>query len=329
VSVAEPTRLSALPVEDRPAASPDASGGAPPPPRATRTARVREALAAWTFLSPNLVLLVVFLFVPLVWAFVLSFQRARSFGPAEWAGLGNYQRLLQDEVFWRALLNTVVFTVATVPLSVLLGLGLALLMDKALPARGVFRTVVYLPIVVSTLVTSLIGLLMFDESIGILNGLLADLGVGPVSWQTDGALAMVSVVLMTLWTRVGFAMLVYLAALQDVPQDVLEAAKVDGAGTWATVRRIVVPMLRSTTLFLVVVNVVWSFQIFDIVYVMTNGGPGYSTTMLVTYAYEEGFGPPRNFGYGATVGVVLFLLTLLITLVQFRFDRRSLSGEEA
>ena len=107
----------------------------------------------------------------------------------------------------------------------------------------------------------------------------------------------------------------------------VEAARVDGAGPWATVRQIVVPMLRSTTLFLVVVNVIWSFQIFDVVYVMTNGGPGYSTSMLVTYAYEEGFGPPRNFGYGATVGVVLFLLTLVITLVQFRLQRRS--GEES
>jgi len=300
----------------------------PRPPRATRGARVREAVAAWTFLSPNLLLLVVFLFVPLAWTVVLSFQRARSFGPAEWAGLENYTRLLGDGVFWRALLNTVVFTVATVPLSVLLGLGLALLLDKALPARGLFRTIVYLPIVVSTLVTSLVGLLMFDESIGILNGLLSDLGIGPVSWQTDGALAMVSVVVMTLWTRVGFAMVIYLAALQDVPEEVLEAAKVDGASPWGTVRHITVPLLRSSTLFLVVVNVIWSFQIFDIVYVMTNGGPGYATTVLVTYAYEEGFGAPRNFGYGATVGVVLFVLTLLITLVQFRVDRR-VSGEEA
>ncbi|WP_230487015.1 carbohydrate ABC transporter permease [Nocardioides anomalus] len=321
MSVAEPVSGTA------PRASDELVRDGATPPRTTRSARLREAVAAWTFLSPNLLLLAVFLFLPLVWAVLLSFQRARSFGPSSWAGLANYERLLQDGVFWRSLLNTVIFTAATVPLSVLIGLGLALLMDKALPARGLFRTVVYLPIVVSTLVTSLVGLLLFDESIGVLNGMLADLGVGPVSWQTDGTLAMVSVVLMTLWTRVGFAMVVYLAALQDVPEDVVEAARVDGAGSWATVRQIVVPMLRSTTLFLVVVNVIWSFQIFDVVYVMTNGGPGYATSMLVTYAYEEGFGPPRNFGYGATVGVVLFLLTLVITLVQFRIQRRS--GEES
>ena len=181
-------------------------------------------------LAPNLVLLVLFLLVPLVWAFVLSFQAKRSFGPGSGPASTTSTRLVGDGVFWRALLNTAIFTVATVPLGVVLGLGLALLMDKALPGRGVFRTIVYLPIVVSTLVTSLVGLLLFDESVGIINGMLGDLGLGAVAWQTDGALAMASVVVMTLWTRVGFAMVVYLAALQDVDPEVLEAAEVDGAG---------------------------------------------------------------------------------------------------
>ncbi|WP_207769277.1 carbohydrate ABC transporter permease [Nocardioides currus] len=281
-----------------------------------------SSVTAWVMLAPNLLLLGLFLLVPLVWAFVLSFQAKRSFGGGTWAGLDNYTRLLRDDVFWRALLNTAVFTAITVPVTVVAGLALALLLDKALPGRGVFRTIVYLPIVVSTLVTSLIGLLLFDESIGIVNGVLADLGLGAVSWQSEGSLAMVSVIVMVLWTRIGFAMVVYIAALQDLDQEVLEAASVDGAGKWARVRLIVVPSLRPTTMFLLVVNMVWSFQIFDIVYVMTNGGPGYSTTMLVTYAYDEGFGPARNFGYGSTVGVVLFVLTLLITALQVRSSRK-------
>jgi multiple sugar transport system permease protein len=281
-----------------------------------------SSLTAWLMLAPNLLLLGLFLLVPLVWAFVLSFQAKRALGGGTWAGLDNYARLLQDDVFWRALLNTAVFTAITVPVTVVGGLALALLLDKALPGRGVFRTIVYLPIVVSTLVTSLIGLLLFDESIGIVNGVLTDLGLGAVAWQSNGSLAMVSVIVMVLWTRIGFAMIVYIAALQDLDKEILEAASVDGAGSWARVRLIVVPTLRPTTLFLLVINMVWSFQIFDIVYVMTNGGPGYSTTMLVTYAYDEGFGPARNFGYGSTVGVVLFFLTLLITAVQLRSNRR-------
>jgi ABC-type sugar transport system permease subunit len=281
-----------------------------------------DARTAWGMLAPNAVLIVLFLLVPLGWAFVLSFQAKRPFGPGEWNGLDNLTRLLGDPVFWRATVNTLVFTVATVPVTVVVGLALALLLDKAMPARTVFRTIVYLPVVVSTVVVALIGLLLFDESVGIINSVLRGLGIGPVSWQSDGTLAMISVVVVVLWTRIGFAVLIYLAALQDVDKEMLEAATVDGANTWVLIRKMIVPTLRPTTFFLVVINMIWSFQIFDIVYVMTNGGPGYSTTMLVTYAYNQGFGPARNFGYGATVGIVLFLLTLVITAVQLRSNRR-------
>ncbi len=285
--------------------------------------RWREAATGWSFVAPNLLLLVVFLFLPLAGAFVLSFQEASSFGPTTWVGLDNYRRLAGDGVFWRVLANTVVFTAVTVPLSLGTGLLLAALLDKALPARTVLRTIIYVPIVISGLVTALIGLIMFDEGVGILNGVLQSLGVGSVSWQTNGVLAMVSVIVMTLWTRVGFAMVVYLAALQDVPQEVLEAAEVDGAGAVQTFRRITVPMLASTTFFLFVMNVIWSFQVFDVIYVMTNGGPGYDTSVLVTYAYEQGFGPNRDFGYGSTVGVVLFLLTLAVAVFRLRSERRA------
>jgi multiple sugar transport system permease protein len=295
--------------------------GVPTSPR-RRIASVREAVTAYVFVAPNLLLLALFLFVPLGWAVLLSFQDAKSFGPATWIGLDNYRTLFDDPVFWQVLRNTIVFTVATVPTSVAIGLVLAALLNKALPARGLLRTIIYLPIVISGLVTSLIGLLMFDEGVGILNGITRQLGIGEISWQTDGTLAMVSVVLMTLWTRIGFAMVIYLAGLQDIPEDMYEAATLDGASGVRQFFHITVPMLRPATLFLVVINVIWSFQIFDVVYVMTNGGPGYSTSMLVTYAYDEGFGPSRDFGYGATIGVVLFVLTLIFTAVQLRARRR-------
>jgi len=285
--------------------------------------RWREAATGWSFVAPNLLLLVVFLFLPLAGTVVLSFEEASSFGPTTWVGLENYRRLLGDEVFWRVLVNTVVFTAVTVPLSIGTGLVLAALLDKAVPARTLLRTVIYLPIVISGLVTALIGLLMFDEGVGMLNGVLGDLGIGPVSWQTDGVLALVSVIVMTLWTRVGFAMVVYLAALQDVPQEVLEAAEVDGATGLQSFRRITVPILAGSTFFLFVMNVIWSFQVFDVIYVMTNGGPGYDTSVLVTYAYEQGFGPNRDFGYGSTVGVVLFLLTLAVAVLRLRAERRA------
>lgn len=286
-----------------------------------RLMAIREAATGYLFVWPNLLLMGVFLFFPLGWAIVLSFQDATSFGPAVWAGLDNYTTLLSDGVFWRVMLNTVVFTVATVPVGMLIGLVMANLLNRALPARGILRTAIYLPIVISGLVTSLIGLLMFDEGVGIINGLLGDLGMGGVPWQTSGPFAMLSIVLMTLWTRVGFSMVIYLAGLQDVPEQLYEAARIDGASGWQQFWRITVPMLAPSTLFLLVMNVIASFQIFDLVYVMTNGGPGYSTSMLVTYAYDTGFGPTRDYGYGATIGVVLFLLTLVFTAIQLRARR--------
>jgi len=304
---------------------PDTSEPAEPRRGRSRRLAIREAFTAYLFVSPNLLLLVLFLFIPLAWAVLLSFQDAKSFGPSTWIGLENYKTLFSDDVFWTVLVNSIVFTVATVPTSVALGLAFAVLLNKALPARGLLRTIIYLPIVISGLVTSLIGLLMFDEGVGILNGVLRAIGWGEVAWQTSGPLAMTSVVLMTMWTRIGFAMVIYLAGLQDIPEDMYEAATLDGANGWQQFWNVTVPMLRPATLFLIVMNVIWSFQVFDVIYVMTNGGPGNSTAMLVTYAYEKGFGPSRDFGYGATIGVVLFVLTLIFTAFQLRARR----GEES
>ncbi|WP_210440319.1 carbohydrate ABC transporter permease [Nocardioides xinjiangensis] len=281
----------------------------------------REAAVGWAFVSPNLVLLVAFLFLPLVSALAMSFQDVSSFGGSTWVGLDNYRRLLSEDVFWRTLANTLVFTAATVPTSIAAGLVLAVLLDSAVPARAVLRTIIFVPIVISGLVVALIGLLMFDEGVGMLNGMLAAAGLDGARWQTDGTLAMVSVVVMTIWTRLGFAMVVYLAALQDVPREVTEAAEVDGAGALQRFWWVTVPMLSAPTFFLLVMNVIWSFQVFDIVYVMTGGGPGNDTEMLVTYAYDQGFGPTRDFGYGSTIGVVIFLLTLVVVVLRLRRER--------
>lgn len=301
------------------AQAPPVARSSSPAPAPGRGAHSRaEGLAGWAFVTPNLIILSLFLFLPLILTWVVSFQAASPLGSQGWVGADNYSRLLSDPVFWRVLLNSVVFTVLTVPLSIALGLGLATLLDKAMPGRGFFRTAIYLPIVLSNLVTSLMGLLLFNEGVGVLNGLLRDLGGSGLPWQSDGTLAMASVVLMTIWTRVGFAMVIYLAALQDVPEELYEAARLDGAGSWQSFRYVTLPLLAPSTVFLVVMNVIWSFQIFDIVYVMTGGGPGNSTSMLVTYAYEQGFGPARDFGYGATIGVVLFVLTLGLTVLQLR-----------
>ena len=297
--------------------------GLDPPSEQRHRRRRRTALdtiAGYSFLGPNLVLIGLFLFVPVGWAFGLSFQRTNGFGAGEFVGLNNYARLVGDRIFWQSALNTGLFTLLVVPLSMGLGLGLAVLMNSVLPARGLFRTIIVLPMVISGVATALIATLVFDQSKGILNKLLGATGLGSVPWQSGGAAAMLSVVLATVWWRVGFNMIIYLAGLQAIEPELYESARLDGAGPWNQFRYITVPMVGPSTFFLLVMNIIYSFHVFDIVYVLTGGGPGYSTSVLVTYAYQNGF-VTRDQGYAAAIGMVLLFLTLVLTALQWRFSR--------
>lgn len=288
--------------------------------RGARRRRLTEAATAWTFLSPNLLLVGVFLIVPLVLALLLSFQSSSGLGPTSWVGLRNYSDLLNDPVFWRSFLNTLIFCVCTVPVEMALGLGAASLFNTLMPARPLWRTLVYLPMVISGIATALIGTLVFDENIGFANKWLDAVGLGGMSWQTSGGAAMFSVVLVTLWTRVGFNMVIYLAGLQGISPEMYEAAKVEGASAWQRFRMITVPMLGPSTFFLLIMNVVYSFQVFDTVFVLTQGGPGHATDVLVTYAFRNGF-ETRQQGYAAAIGIVLYVVVMIFTVLQWRLSR--------
>lgn len=294
----------------------------PPSRRRPRRGGLRggESRAAWLMLSPNLLLFGVFLLMPLLATFVLSLYDSSGFGPREFTGLANYRELASDSTFWRATANTAVFAVATVPLSLAIGLGLALLLDRPLPGRGLLRAVYYLPYVLSGVVVAVAGRWLFDENVGVINRLLRAVGAEGLAWQSEAGPAMTSLVLISVWTKIGFAMVVYLAALQAIPREYVEAAEVDGAGRWARLRHVVVPLLRPTTAFLIVLGVIESFQIFDVVYVLTGGGPGNATEMLVTYAYAEGFDARRQ-GYAAAIGVVTYLFVLVLTVLWWRRQR--------
>ena len=285
------------------------------PPR-----RLRDALTAYAFLTPSLVLLGLFVFLPLAWAFVLSLQQTNGFGSGAFVGLDNYRRLLTDPLFWRAALNTALFTLVVVPVSMAAGLGLAVLMNSVLPARGLFRSVIVLPIAISGVATALIGVLVFDQNNGIANKLLGSVGLGSVPWQSSGPAAFTSVVLVTLWWRIGFNMIIYLAGLQGVSPELYEAARIDGANGWQQFRNITWPLVGPSTFFLLIMNVIYSFQVFDIVFVLTEGGPGNSTSVLVTYAYANGF-QTRDQGYAAAIGMFLLVVTLVFTAVQWRASR--------
>jgi multiple sugar transport system permease protein len=305
--------LTALQERERTAAA-----GPPQRPRSRR--RRTETSAAYAFLAPSLSLLVVFVFLPLAWAVLISLQRTDGFGSGTFVALENYARLLSDPLFWRSLLNTVVFTLIVTPAAMALGLLAALLLNSVLPARGIFRSIFILPMAVSGVATALIGLLVFDENVGVITQVLRALHLPTPAWQSGSVPAFASVVLVTLWWRVGFNMLIYLAGLQGISPDLHEAARLDGASGWQRLRYVTVPLLGPSSFFLLVMNVIYSFQVFDIVFVLTGGGPQDATSVLVTYAYDTGF-DTRDQGYAAAIGVVLLLLSLIFTAVQWRTNR--------
>ena len=282
--------------------------------------RPRSDRVAYGFVAPNLILLAVFVLLPLVGTFVLSAQRTNGFGSGVFVGLGNYARLAADPLFWRSTLNTAIYTGLVTPLSMALGLLVALLLNSVLPARAVFRSILILPMAVSSVASALIGKLVFDENAGVVNAALQAVGLPTIPWQSGGVPAFASVVLVTLWLRVGFNMLIYLAALQGISQDLLEAATLDGARGWQRLRFVTIPLLGPASFFLVIIDVIYSFQVFDIVFVLTAGGPQDATSVLVTYAYQNGF-VTRDQGYAAAIGIVLLVLAVAFAVFQWRTNR--------
>ena len=275
--------------------------------------------------TPVLLVFAVFLFVPLALTFWYSLHRYSGFGRMTFLGLDNYSDILGDSTFWTALLNTVLYTVVTVPLGIVLGLGAALLLNRALPGRALWRALVYVPVVVSGVASGVIFLRLFDPLRGVLNQIGASVGLPPIDWQGNGFAAMVSVIVVTTWQGIGFGMVVYLAGLQGVPREISEAAAVDGATGWKSFSRITWPMLAPTTFFMVVYSIILSFQVFDVVYVLTRGGPGTATTFLVQYAYDQGFSRRRQ-GYAAAIGVIIYVIVLVLTVAQWRLTRNRDDG---
>jgi ABC-type sugar transport system permease subunit len=206
-----------------------------------------------------------------------------------------------------------------------LGLVLAVMLNRRLPGRTLLRSIYFIPVVIAGVIVALIWAWIFDTTDGVLNGFLGKLHLGPVPWTSSQAFAMPSLVIATVWVRLGFCMVVYLAGLQSIPASLHEAATVDGARSWNRFWHVTWPLLAPTTFLLVIINVIFSFQVFDLIYVMTGGGPGFSTTVFVEYIYRAAF-MQFQMGYASALGVVLFMLCLAFTAVQWRLSRQ---GETA
>ena len=284
--------------------------------------RNQRLLIPYIFIAPNVVVFAVFMFLPILLAFYISLNEWTLIGYPTFVGLGNYLDLLKDPQFWRAFLNTGIYTVGTVPTSIVLGLAVAVGLNRKLPGRTLLRSIFFVPVIISLVAVALIAAWIFNDNYGIINAALSAVGIGDVPWLSSARWAMTSLIIATLWIRLGFNMVIYLAALQSIPTELYDAARVDGASGWRRFRHITWPLLGPTTFLLVIINIIYSLHVFDLIYVMTGGGPGFSTTVLVQYIYQMAF-TEGQMGYASAIGVVLYLLLLIITVFQWRVTRQS------
>lgn len=263
----------------------------------------------------------VFTLISVIYSFYLSFQEWNILQPeTTFVGLNNYARLLEDTRFHQAVGNTLYYAIFSVPLTMALGLLIALLLNNQIRARGLFRTLYYLPVVTPLVIAAIIWKWLYNGDYGLINYYLIQLGLidKPLLWLADPNLAMPSVILMSVWKGVGFHMVVYLAGLQAIPEELFDAAKVDGAGSVRRLLSITIPLLAPTSFFLFVISTIGSLQVFTEIYVMTNGGPLRRTTTIVYHLYQTAF-KQFEMGYASAMAYALFAMIFVFTLIQMRY----------
>ena len=282
--------------------------------------RNQRRVIPYLFITPMMLIFITFVFLPISYAAAMSFFNWNGISSPEFIGIENYVDIFTDPVFWIALKNTVIYSLGVVPVSMALGLLAAIgLNRKNLPGRPIFRTIFFLPFVISAVATATTAGWIFGDTFGVINKILEAIGLEKVRWLSNRNTALLTVMIATVWVRIGFCMLIYLAGLQSIPTDLIEAASIDGASTRQRFLHITLPLLRPTTFLLLVLSIIFSFEVFDLGYVMTNGGPGYATTVLTIYIYNTAFQAQR-FGYASTVGLVFMAIIMTITLIQWRFS---------
>ncbi len=286
--------------------------------RPAKGSQGREAVTAALFLAPFLVVYAIFLLAPVFQAVFMSGYDWDLLSPVrEFIGFDNYTRMFSDETFWTAFRNTLVFTVVSTPLLIIVGLGLALLLNTKGRGRAVYRAAFFLPYVLPISAVTLIWSYLLNPDRGLIAGFLGWFGLDGIPFLSDPSLAMPSIIVTTVWWSVGFNMVLFLAGLQDIEPAYYEAASLDGAGWWQRFRHITVPGLSHVTILVTVTQFIASFQIFGQVYIMTRGGPGTSTIVLIQQIYEAGF-KDYQLGYAAAISVFLFVIMAAVAAIQFR-----------
>ncbi len=292
-------------------------------PVSRRWRRVRNVLTAYSFIAPNFIGFAVFTLGPIVFAFLLAFMHWDGSNPIQFVGLDNFWRLFSDKVFQDAFWNTIIYTGFTVPLTLVCSLGLAILLNQKIFARNFFRTVTFFPYVASLIAVAVVWNMLFNPDFGPVNMVLYHLGVDPKhlpGWSADRHWAMATVIMFSVWKNMGYFMVIYLAGLQGISAELYEAANIDGATAWQKFWYVTLPQLAPTSFFVSVMLTITSFKVFDQIYMITQGGPGTATLVLVYHIYNEAF-VSWDLGYSSMVALVLFMLVLIITVIQFWWTR--------
>jgi multiple sugar transport system permease protein len=287
----------------------------------------QRTAAAWLFLAPAMTAIVLFFVIPVVSALVMSLTDFDIYAlgniqDVRFMGMKNYLRILETPLFWTAMRNTMYFVLVGAPLSVGLSLVAALMLNSKLTRfKPFFRTVYFLPVVTSLVAVAVVWRYLYHPGHGLLNHVLSWIGVAPVDWLGDPLFAMPAIIVMAVWKNFGYNMLIFLAGLQNIPDDLYEAAHLDGAGGWRQFWDITIPVLAPTTVFVVMITIIGYFQLFAEPYVMTEGGPMNATTSIVLMMYEQGF-RWWNMGYAAAIAFVLFAVIVFFSLIQMFVQRR-------
>jgi multiple sugar transport system permease protein len=280
-----------------------------------------DHVAGWAFALPAVVLVVVFGVVPIVWSALMSFQRNNLLAPPEWIGLDNYRAFARDPLFKTSMVHALVYTVIFVPASIAGALFAAIALNRRIRGIKLYRTAVFVPVVVSSIATAIMFLWLLDPYFGVVNWITQKLGLGTFGFFSSSDGALYAIIIVTVWGWIGFDVIVYLAALQGVPQELLEAATIDGAGHWSIFRNVTLPLLGPATLFLVVFSSINAVQLFDEVYFLTKGGPGTATYVPVYYLYTLAF-QQGIAGYAAAIAYVLLAVILVLTVIQLAVGKR-------
>jgi multiple sugar transport system permease protein len=278
-------------------------------------------VALTVLLLPSLIGMSAFYILPVVSSFVLSFSKWDLLTPVQWIGIGNYVAAVQDPTVQQALRNTLLFILGYLPAVVAIGLGLALLLNRKLPGRTIFRAIYFVPVVTSWVAVSLVWKWLLNPQYGLINFGLSLLSIKGPGWLFDPNWAMAGIVLTTVWKDIGFVTVIYLAGLQEIPENLSEAADIDGASAWQRFWTITWPMLAPTTFFVTTVSLISSFQVFDQIFIMTGGGPGGATTAMVQLIYRNAFAYSQM-GYASAISWILFALIFAITVAQNLLQKR-------